>query len=203
MSPFGWKRDRRLWLPALAVLLLGVAAFAAYELFLAEGVEARDNKVQRARVDYERLQEEGARAQALVRRAQRNQRRLEKLYAERFKTEEQRVTKVIAEVKELAERAGLDPPRINYPEEAIASYGLLKRSIVFGVDGTYAALRRFINFLELTESFIILDEIRPSEGSGGSGDRLSINLSVSTLFLDDGIDPAELARSRATVGASR
>jgi Tfp pilus assembly protein PilO len=203
VNPLGWKRDLRLWLPAAVLLLLGVAALAAYQLLLAEGAKAREVKVQRARLEYEQLSEQGDRAEALVRQARQNQRRLERLYSERFMTEEQRVTKVIAEVKELAQRAGLDPPRINYPDEAISSFGLVKRSIVFGVDGTYAALRRFINFLELTESFITLDEIRPSETSGSNSNRLSINLSVSTLFLDDGIDPAALARSQTAAGASR
>ena len=100
-------------------------------------------------------------------------------------------------------RAGLDPPTIHYPDEPIRSYGLVKRSIVFGVDGTYLALRRFINFLELTDSFVTLEEIRPSERSSTQGSRLSINLRVSTLFLEEDIEPAALARSRDTVGDRR
>jgi len=198
-----WRDDLRLWLPALALLLLGLVAFAAYQFLFAEGAEARGDRVQRARLDSERLRGQSTQAQALLRQARQNERRLERLYADRFQTEELRVTAVIAEVKELARRAGLDPPRINYPDEPIARHGLVRRSIVFGVEGTYPALRRFVNFLELTESFLTLEEIRPSESSSSSGSRFSINLRVSTLFLDEGVDPTALARNRSAAGVPR
>jgi len=199
----GWKKEIRLWFPALALLLVNLVAFGVYRLFLSDNVEARARRVGRARTDYQQLVGQRERAEALAVRAANNQRRLERLYKNRFKTEEQRITKVIAEVKSLAQRAGLDPPRINYPDEAIESYGLLKRSIVFGVDGTYSALRRFINFLELTDSFITLEELRPSENYDAKSSRLSISLRVSTLFLADDIDAAALARSKDALRTSR
>jgi hypothetical protein len=185
------------------VLLISLGALGVYRTLFAGGAQLRDSRVRRARASHEQLAAERERAEDLARRAERTQIRLERLYGSRFKTQEQRITKVIAEVKELAVRAGLDPPTIHYPDEPIRSYGLVKRSIVFGVDGTYLALRRFINFLELTDSFVTLEEIRPSERSSKQGSRLSINLRVSTLFLDEGIDPAALARDRDTVGDRR
>lgn len=199
MTRVVWKREWRLWLPALVLVLLNLGAFVVYRTLYAGGAQARERRVQRARMSHEQLVKQREWAQNLARRTEQTQRRLAHLYGNRFKTEEQRITKVIAEVKALAERAGLDPPAIRYPDEPISSYGLIKRSIVFGVDGTYLALRRFINFLELTDSFVTLEEIRPSENSSARGSRLSINLEVSTLFLEDDIEPAALARDRDTV----
>lgn len=203
MTVRGWKKEFKLWLPALALLGVNLLAFGVYRVFLSDNVEARARRVERARADFARVADQSQRAEELATRAARNQRRLERVYKNRFQTEEQRITKVIAEVKSLAQRAGLDPPRINYPDEAIESYGLLKRSIVFGVEGTYSSLRRFINFLELTDSFITLEELRPSEKYDAQSSRLSINLRVSTLFVADDIDPSALARSRDTLRASR
>ena len=199
MTRVVWQREWRLWLPALVLLLLNLGAFVVYRTLYAGGAQARESRVGRTRTSHRQLVTERERAQNLARRAERTQTRLERLYANSFQTEEKRITKVIAEVKALAERAGLDPPSIHYPDESISRYGLVKRSIVFGVDGTYLALRRFINFLELTESFVILEEIRPTEKSSNRGRRLSINLKVSTLFLEDGIEAAALARDRDTV----
>ena len=49
------------------------------------------------------------------------------------------------------------PRALNYPEEQIQQYGLIKRSFIFNVDGTYTDLRKFINLLELSDSFLTLE----------------------------------------------
>jgi len=198
-----WKRETRLWLPALVLLLVNVGAYVAYRALYAGEAQSRRTEVARARAEYERVVGQRERAQALAAQAVENQERLEALYRDRFMTQEQRITRVIAEVKELTQKAGLDPPAIRYPDEPIESLGLVKRSIVFGVEGSYQALRTFINLLERTESFVILEEIRPGERADGRSSRLSIDLKVATFFLDDGVDPAALARSRDAVGAAR
>jgi Tfp pilus assembly protein PilO len=203
MTLRGWRQELRLWLPALVLLVVNLGAFGVYRVFLAGDARARERRVAQARTDYSRLVARRERAESLAAQAGRNERRLERLYKSRFQTEEQRITQVIAEVKDLARRAGLDPPRISYPDQPIENFGLIKRSIVFGVDGTYLALRRFINFLELSESFVTLEEIRPSDSFDGRASKLSISLRVSTLFLADDVDPAALARSKDALGVSR
>ena len=87
-------------------------------------------------------------AQALLIRARTNEQQVEQLYDERFSTRSRRLTGVTAEVKELARKAGLDPRSLSYPEEEIEEFGLIKRSFVFSVEGTYVELRQFINLLE-------------------------------------------------------
>jgi hypothetical protein len=180
-------------LPAVVVLALNLTGFFAYRVLFAEEAESRRNSVRRARAEHAQVVEQRRRVEALADRAEENQDALTGLYGDRFQTEEERITRMISEVKDLAQRAGLDPPTIRYPNEAIEEFGLVKRSIVFGVDGTYPGLRRFINFLELTQSFVTLEEIRPGERSGS---RLSIDLKISTLFLDADVDPVALAASR-------
>jgi hypothetical protein len=203
VSGAAWRQDLRLWLPAVVLLALNLAGFAAYRVFFAEEAETRRSGVQRARVEHGRVAEQRRRLESLAKGAEANQASLARLYGASFKTEEERITKMIAEVKDLAQRAGLDPPSIRYPNEAIEDFGLVKRSIVFGVDGTYVALRRFINFLEVTDSFLTLEEIRPGERTGAGGNRLSIDLRISTLFLDQDVDPVALAASRDAVPEAR
>lgn len=203
MTVRGWRKEIKLWLPALVLVVVNLGALGVYRIFLADNVEARTRRIERARAEHDRLADQRQRAEAMAAKAERNQRQLTAMYKNRLRTEEQRITKVIAEVKSLAERAGLDPPRINYPDEPIESHGLLKRSIVFGVDGTYLALRRFINFLELTDSFVTLEELRPGETYDAQRSRLSISLRISTLFVADDLDPVALARSKDTLGAVR
>ena len=112
---------------------------------------------------------------------------MQRFYGEWLTGEDVRLTKVIAEVKDLARRASVEPSVINYPEEQLEEQGLVKRSLVFSVDGTYMALRRFINFLEVTDLFLVLDEVRLSEG-GDSGFSLRISLKISTYFVEDDVE---------------
>jgi hypothetical protein len=71
-------------------------------------------------------------------------------------------------------------------------YGLVRRSIVFTVNGTYEELRRFVNFLELSDNFVTLEDVGLSER--GSGGDLRIALRLSILVLAEGVDPSRLAR---------
>jgi len=87
---------------------------------------------------------------------------------------------VIAEVKDLARRAGLEPKSISYPSQAVAEFDLSIRYMVFSVTGSYSQLRRLINFLELSDMFLVLNEI--SLGGHGNGEDLRISLRLSTVF---------------------
>jgi hypothetical protein len=107
-----------------------------------------------------------------------NRDRIGAIYAQRFATERSRFTEQVRELKSLAERAGLDPASFAYPEDQLSSYGLVRRSFVFSVNGSYAALRNFLHLLELTDSFLIVEQVGVSESRGG----LAVKLRLSTYF---------------------
>ena len=100
------------------------------------------------------------------------------LYREGFATERERLTDLIGEVKELADRSGLRPGSISYPEATLEQYGLVEKSIVFTVEGDYSQLRGLVNLLEVTDTFVALDSISLSEATPN----LRIDLRLSTLF---------------------
>ena len=80
------------------------------------------------------------------------------------------------------------PSNISYPDRALEDYGLIERAIVFSVEGTYRELRQFVNFLELTDSFVILRSIQVR----GDANELALSLQLATLFTgrDAGATPA-------------
>ncbi len=92
-----------------------------------------------------------------------------------------RLTRILAEVRELATRSGLEPTNVNYGKEELEDHGLLRRSIEFSVEGTYLEFRRFVNLLELSDSFLVLERVGLRGGEEG-GPELRIALGVSTLF---------------------
>ena len=71
-----------------------------------------------------------------------------------------------------------------YPGEALEEFDLVRRSIVFSVEGSYQQLRRFIHSLERSDQFLILDEVGASD-RGDEGSNLRVRLRVSTLFVEE------------------
>jgi Tfp pilus assembly protein PilO len=180
-----WRRHLRGWLPPLLVFLAALGSLLFYRLEFAGEARAGGRQLERRTSEVAQLTEERQRTEKLVERLRENQLRIEEFRSQRLATEAERLTLVIAEVKDLARRAEVEPSSIRYPEERLEGVGLTQRSIVFSVDGDYGGLRRFINFLELSDLFLTLEEVSLSGRSVGESSKLRISLQVSTLFLDD------------------
>ena len=181
MSQSIWRRQLRSWLPPLIVLLVALAGLLFYRLAFAGEARAGGRQIERRAAEVQRLTVERETTERLVRRLRNNKNRIDRFRDKRLATEAERLTVVIAEVKELARRAGVEPSSIRYPQERIEEVGLTRRQVRFSVDGDYAGLRRFINFLELSDLFLTLEEVSLS-GRSGDSSALRIGLTVSTLF---------------------
>lgn len=180
MTPRLFTERWKVWVPAAAALLLSLAALVVYQTAYAGRVETLTGRLdgetaRRAALHARRTELEALRQRADIHRAA-----VDEFYASTLQTERQRLTRTIAEVKELAQRAGLAPQAISYPTQEFAEFGLAKRGVVFSVSGSYEALRQLINLLELSESFLTLEEIELADDAGGA--RLSIALRLSMLF---------------------
>lgn len=181
-----WRRRLGLWLPALLFFLATLVALVVYPVRYAGRTEVTQEELNEARQVLARLEARLERVEDQAAWVEQTRSGLQELYGERLAPERARLTRVIAEVKDLASRAGLEPQQISYPSEPLEEFGLRKRSFVFRVDGSYSDLRKFVNLLELSESFLTLEQVTLS-GAGARGG-LSIQLRISTLFaLDEGL----------------
>ncbi|HYU32081.1 MAG TPA: hypothetical protein VEW48_07950 [Thermoanaerobaculia bacterium] len=180
------------WVPALLFFLANATAYVVYRFGFADRVESLETRLKETHESLAPLAAQRTHLEKLIERSRRNEVEISRLYDERFSTRSQRLTRVTAEVKQLARTAGLNPLSISYPEERIEEYGLIKRSFSFSVDGTYLELRKFINLLELSQSFLTLEEVNLAGEEGGDqgGPELHIRLLISTLFAREGSVPA-------------
>ena len=183
-----WRRRVALWLPALLVFLVALAALLAYPLRFAGRAEVTQEELTAARQELSQLSQRRQRLESRLSDITTTRQAVDHFYQERLSTESARLTRVIAEVKELASRAGLAPQQFSYPSEALEEFGLRRRSFVFQVDGSYSDLRTFVNLLELSDSFLTLEQVGLSGAAAGE---LSIQLRLSTLFAVDGTSPLE------------
>lgn len=186
-----WRRNLWSWVVPLAVCVVGLVGLAIY-------YSAFDGRVAVLEKEYEirgaRL--ESYRAEAIeiaefLERVENQKRQVQTLYADHFQTEDQRFTRAITEVKRLARNAGLAPTSFSYPNSEEGP-GLIRRSINFGVDGTYRQLRTFINFLELSDQFLTLESITLSGSSEGDKEpTLGIGLRLATFFATSEVEVDE------------
>ncbi len=185
MSASMWRRRVWLWVPALLFFLLNVGAYGVYRTSYADQTAGLESRIATREGELESLSERRGELDALVTQARLNQEQIEDLYRDRFSTRRQRLTRATAEIRELAGQAGLEVRSIAYPEEEVEGYSLIERSFIFSVEGTYQQLRRFVNFLEISPSFLALRRITLSGTSGGSEELLRMSLTMSTLFAEE------------------
>jgi Tfp pilus assembly protein PilO len=186
-----WRQRLWIWLPALLFFLANAVAFSVYRFGYAGQVQSLESDMESVREQLKPLEQKRTVLERRLQRARAAETAVQQLYADRFSTRSERLTRIMKEVRTLARQAGLNPKSISYPLQDIEDYGLEKRSFVFSVGGTYAELRQFLNLLELTDSFLTLEAVTLSEESGDGGPELQMNLTLSTLFArepgDEGI----------------
>ena len=183
-----WRQRLWIWVPALLFFLANAVAFAVYTVGYGGRLDALDDTLAAQEQTLKSLKAEQRAAQTMLARVRTNEQQVEQLYAERLSTRSRRLTGITAEVQAMAQKAGLVPRAFTYPERDIEEFGLVQRSFVFTVQGTYAELRRFINLVEASRSFLSIDEVRVS-GNDDSPE-LDLSLEISTLFARDGEAPA-------------
>jgi Tfp pilus assembly protein PilO len=182
-----WRQRLWVWLPAMVFFLANLIAFSVYRLGYAGDVQSLESRLEERSQALREVQSQRAERERLIGQTRLNRDRMNQLYEERFSTRRRRLTGITAEVKELARKSGLEPREISYQEQEIEDFGLVKRSFVFSVQGDYPELRTFINLLELSESFLTLEEVNLS--GDNEGPELRISLKLSTLFAKEGEAP--------------
>ncbi len=178
-----WRRRGWLWVPPALVLGCALGFWIYLESGIGAGMLQLDQRLERVAREREEATTKLARLEALSEAASATRLATTRLYGDQFSTERSRLTDLIREIKRLAEHAGLDPREIGYPEEKLDAFGLRRRSFVFSVQGSYANLRAFLHLLELSPSYVTVDQIRVDEQSGSRG--LGVSLRLSTFFAED------------------
>ena len=194
-----WRERAWVWVPALLFFVANLVLLSTYKLRYSGQVQSLDERLHQQESRRKDLDKQREELQGMLNQLQLNDAAVHQLYDERFSTRRLRLVGFAAEVQEMAAKAGLQPKAISYPEEEIQDYDLIKRSHIFTVQGTYANLRRFVQQLEQSRSFVTLEEVAVTGDPDGPG--LRMDLSLSTLFARDPSDPGSPASSSAASSA--
>ena len=86
---------------------------------------------------------------------------------------------IAADLEKIATEAGLPPGTISFRQKAADKQGIIEVQVTAGVEGSYAALVKFVNGLERSKSLYLLDSLTLSAGP----ERLiRMNLQMRTYF---------------------
>jgi hypothetical protein len=204
MLPAAWRSRWWLWAVPLALALANAAFLIIHPGRTGAGYATMEQELEREQRALHSVTEKERAVATVLGEARSSREALIELYRKGFSTEAERLTRLITEVKRLSQRSGLVPKSISYPEETLEEYGLVRMSLLFGVQGTYPQLRMLVNLLERSDLFLVLERV----GLGGSREStLSISLEISTFFASDPdaleagaletAPPAEAARQSA------
>ncbi|MXW00038.1 MAG: hypothetical protein F4X59_15815 [Holophagales bacterium] len=176
----GWRLRIWFWVGA-GLCVFNAALLSTYRGVYAGRFQALEDEIAQVQNLRTRATQEVARREGQVTTVEATRSQVRTLYRDGFATERERLTDLIGEVKELADRSGFGPSSISYPEATLEQYGLVEKSIVFTVEGNYSQLRGLVNLLEVTDTFVALESISLSEATPN----LRIDLRLSTLFSGD------------------
>lgn len=190
-----WK-EKRVLLVILALLVVAnTAFFFTYRVRYKNRIDSLEQRLadsQAKLADARTARLTAERRYASYRKVERD---VQFIYDQKWATQAERLTAVIAEIKKLAMASELVPRSYTFTnvEAKVAdassrsgrrapSLDATEVGISYGVEGTYEQVRRLINLLELSDQFIIVDAITLSSQSG---ETLQVNLHVKTLFRGD------------------
>jgi hypothetical protein len=189
-----WREKRVLLIILGALLLANVVFFLTYRVQYQSRLDEMDERLAQAQGQLEqtrRLRVQAEQALVAYRRVEQD---VKTVLDQHWSTQPRRLTIFISEVKRLAEASNAVPKTFTFNEAEAkpvavtttrgktAELGAKEVGVGFAVDATYQQVRRMINLLELSQQFVIIDQISLATGDGTT---LTLNLRLKTLFRDD------------------
>ena len=96
-------------------------------------------------------------------------------------TKSARVIEVQAELAELCLAFKIDLLSVNYDNDTLEEEGLEKMIMVVPLEGSYAALRKFLQAVEASDKFLLVEKVALNEGKEG-GVLLQLSITLTTYF---------------------
>jgi Tfp pilus assembly protein PilO len=173
----------------LPVVLLGALLLVANGIALAFFTWPRLTRVRRAESRALEVAARRAELEALWSRVTerknvlaRNRQDIEILYRDHLKARADDLFQAQREIDTLAREAGLRPKQSTYSMATIRGTDLVRCEVSLPLDGSYANLTGFLDRIETTKRFIVVDQMGLTRDEGGA----RMNLKLSAIFKEGG-----------------
>ncbi|HXW55269.1 MAG TPA: GspMb/PilO family protein [Candidatus Cybelea sp.] len=175
-----WAKTKIVIMAALGVLL---AADVALGFLLwrnsSESPEHLRGEIQRLELQAKLREAELARDQKIRASMPHVGRDCDRFYEDTFLLKETGYSAIEADLNSIADKAGLRLSGATYKESEVKDRGVTQIVISTGVDGNYASIIQFINGLEQSKNFYLLNDLRLTSASAGA---IKLQLELRTFF---------------------
>jgi Tfp pilus assembly protein PilO len=179
MKPNG-KLWKKVILGALGLVLL-LDVFLVYAIWRAGGPGPRAMREQRNQLKMQDklLGADVRRATDIRNRLPQVAQECDRFFEKQFLPAKSGYSSVVADLNAISEKSGLRAASVNFKQRDIEKRGVTEVSVIAVVEGDYSNLVRFINGLERSENFYLLDSLTLASSAGGS---IKLNVQMRTYF---------------------
>lgn len=172
-----WKR----WvLSALAVLLVLDAALLILGWRAGQSsAQAKKDEARQLATQEQLLEKDVARAEAIRNHMSEVRHNCDRFYQEQFLPAASGYSSLETDLGEIAAHAGLKTTGVTFKQNPVEKRGVVEVQINASVEGDYPSLIHFINGLERSKNFYLLNNLALASGSSGS---IRLNLELRTYF---------------------
>ena len=117
---------------------------------------------------------------------------LDKFYSDVLSTKQNRLISFQREIRGIADQFKINVDTITYPRETYPKDKVTKFSATMPLTGSYENLREFIDTIEHSENFIVIEGIQLANSKEG-GVILGLSIQLSTFFVDPDIQDQDQA----------
>jgi Tfp pilus assembly protein PilO len=185
-----WKKlgDLKITANWKTMVLVALGVLFAADLLLAGAIwKMSAVSPQSARLERDRLKAESKLLDADVARAERIKadladvgKKCDDFYKDELPDSDTGYSQIEMDLGSIAQKAGLKTSLVGYHQKAVKDRGVIEVQITAAVDGDYENLVKFINGIERSRNFYLLDSL--TLASGGTGTSIKLNLTVRTFF---------------------
>ena len=172
-----WKRVTR-WVVSLVLALDAVLLLYAW-VAAGSNPRSRSEQLRKLKVQHALLKADVGRADGIRNGLPAVEGECNKFYREQLLDAATGNSTVVADLGQIAGHAGLRAPAVTYKQHGLDKRGVLEISVTATVEGDYPALVRFINGLERSKSFYLLDSLALDQHTGGG---IKLNMQFRSYF---------------------
>jgi type IV pilus assembly protein PilO len=184
--PAGATKDPRLIARAVIGILLVANLMAAYAVFrpLGGSAEELDAQVASLQTQLQQRQASLQRLRALVSKIEQARAAGDEFLSTYFMDRRTASSTIIGELSTAAQEAGMKPKENTYSEDPVeGSETLSMMTITVNYEGTYGDLLEFVNRLDKSRRFFILDTLTAAPQQGGV--TLNVNIKLNAFVRKD------------------
>ena len=166
-----------------AFLIANIAFFVTYRVRYQERLRALDETKQEANRGLDTARRARVEVERQLAGFQQVRDNIDTVHQEHFSTSDRRLPAIITELRSMSSKAGLQLTSISYDvDQQKKELDTVSMSIAFSVVGSYDQIRRLINMIELSEQFVIIDEV--SLNNNDLPNQLTMSIRLKTLFYE-------------------